>query len=207
MRSLETIQADIRFLMKEKNSFFSRLFQSRTARIETLRAEEFKALDIQLCKEHEAYKSMAGYNQDLLNNIYWELTVTEKRMPLRNNAIALYRISGRINGNGYADCTATMDLLAFAHDPCRLNGQLNHHGYLDACAEKGVSSKPIHFSCYNYDKGQLSIVGLYKDAPVFNSGFPKKLYGDPFQGDHTKRKNFLKTRKEMLHILHPYRQM
>lgn len=42
MRTLEQIQADISFLLHEKESFFSKLFHSNSQRIKDLRIDEKK---------------------------------------------------------------------------------------------------------------------------------------------------------------------
>ncbi len=105
MRTLEQIQADISFLLHEKESFFSKLFHSNSQRIKDLRIDEKKAIDIHLYTNDDRYKALSDENASLLRNTHWKLKIldyrdTDRDLQYSNHIAALIEMKGFLHGKG-----------------------------------------------------------------------------------------------------------
>jgi len=202
LRTLEQIQADIRFLLREKESFFLSLFNSNTSRIQELRLEEKKAIDTWLYQNDHIYRNLSQENIALLSDIHWELKIINHNRGMRHmhtgEISASIELKGYLHGRG-------LSYYLFPADISTTVSNFNALGELQLFNIQKFtepSHVPKTFKCFTDKEGSVHIERLEQEYSLLE---PRvvigDVVGDPFNGNSSARKIFLRNRQLMLEIV------
>lgn len=207
MRTLEQIQADISFLLHEKESFFSKLFHSNSQRIKDLRIDEKKAIDKWLYESDSQYKDLSDENTALLANTHWNLKIIDydnagRNAYYTNHIEATLEIKGFLHGKGSTYYLIPPDRSTeFSHiNPL---GELKLYEVEQFLKYRAL---PKFFECYTDWNGRVAIEKSVQEYLVFyDKIIIKDVIGDPFNGNSFKRNAFLSNRALMLEFIKKHR--
>jgi len=203
MRTLEQIQADISFLSKEKQGFFSRLFSSTTKRINDLRILEKKAIATLLYENNDQYRNLSDENAALLANTHWSLKIIDcdnagRSFYYTNHIEAVLEMKGFLHGKGIA---YYLTLPERSPEFSYINSLGEFELYnAEQFLESGIL--PGSFECYTDTKGRVTVEKtVQKSSTLYARIIIKNVIADPFNGHSTKRKKFLKNRQDMQNLI------
>ncbi len=203
MSSLEQIQADILFLSREKQSFFSRLFNSNTERINDLRILEKKVIASLLYENNDQYRNLSDENTALLGNTHWSLKIIDcdnagKSFYYTNHIEAVLEMKGFLHGKGIA-YYFTLPERSPEFSYINSLGEFRLYN-AEQFLESGTL--PGSFECYTDNKGRVTVEkAVQKSSTLYARIIIKNVIGDPFNGNSAKRKTFLKNRLDLLELI------
>lgn len=203
MRTLEQIQMDISFLSKEKQGFFSRLFNSNAERINDLRILEKRAIAILLYESNDQYRNLSEENTALLANTHWSLKIIDcgnagRSLYYTNHIEAVLEMKGFLHGKGIA---YYLTLPERSPEFSYINS-LGEFKLYNAEQFLGSGTLPGSFECYTDTKGGVTVEKtVQKSSTLYARIIIKNVIGDPFSGNSAKRNTFLKNRLDMLELI------
>jgi len=206
LRTLEAIQADIAFLCKQKETFFTRLFNSHTARINTLRTEEEGAIIAMLRQQQGLFSQLWNENQRLLANTCWTLKVINYRTGASHTVTG--EIHGHIHTKGFLHGKGTVWHSLGPNIPDTAN-KLSPMGDLHLYAirkQVAPGHVPTVLHCYTTENGRIQVQRTEQKGRLLGfENIVDDVSGDPFSGDLVKRRQFIKNRGEMQMLIRQQR--
>lgn len=206
LRSLEAIQADIAFLCKQKETFFTRLFNSHTARINILRTEEEGAIIAMLRQQEGLFSQLWNENRLLLANTCWTLKVINYRNGASHTVTG--EIHAHIHTKGFLHGKGTVWHSFGPNTPDTAN-ELSPMGDLHLYAirkQVAPGHVPTLLHCYTTENGRIQVQRTEQKGRLLGfENIVDDVSGDPFSGDLVKRRQFIKNRGEMQMLIRQQR--
>lgn len=203
MRKLEDIQADIKYLLEEKEGIVSSIMRMRKNRLEELRREEFESLNLTLYRHNSTFSFAANNLLQMLNYLTWEMKVVGRTHDARK-PVAISGLKGQINDRGYAHCSRLLHTSLVTVYPVSFTGTIDCFGRINLNVEhkkRSVFHYPISFNACVLDNGIMSLDGIQEKRELTFDNQIDSMSGYVFEKNPKLKNQFITERKFLLKMI------